>query len=344
MPDWITLTTKAEKGSNLTSAEADSIVSAVRQLQGAYDDALIGFNPRGIWAAGTVYALGDLAEVDGSSYVSAIPHTSTAVFADDLAAGYWQLVAERGAQAVAVTPMGNWDSGTTYAQGNMVSREGRLYVAVISSINQQPPNVLYWEPLRDYQQLYGVDVSVDTSLSMAAWQDNTIFYLSGTLTGPSTLTVPDLAKAFVLRGQWSGGYPVTIKTAAGVGFEMESGDQVIATNTGADVVPIFSVLGGEALSDTVEQLAQRIPIEGSVSWTPGAIPGNSRVTQSVSVPGAVIGDFVEASYSATLSSDLVLYARVNAADSVTAILRNASGSSITPTPGTVRVLVIPHLT
>lgn len=47
------------------------------------------FNPRGLWASGQAYAVGDLIDVAGDAYVCAIAHTST-VFATDYAAGRWQ--------------------------------------------------------------------------------------------------------------------------------------------------------------------------------------------------------------------------------------------------------------
>lgn len=48
------------------------------------------FNPRGLWASGVAYAVGDLIEFSGDAYVCAIAHTST-VFATDAAAGRWQI-------------------------------------------------------------------------------------------------------------------------------------------------------------------------------------------------------------------------------------------------------------
>ncbi|MGJ7484346.1 hypothetical protein ACSFA2_03755 [Variovorax sp. LT2P21] len=47
-------------------------------------------NPRGLWATAQSYAVSDLVDVGGVSYVCAIAHTST-VFATDYAAGRWQI-------------------------------------------------------------------------------------------------------------------------------------------------------------------------------------------------------------------------------------------------------------
>lgn len=48
------------------------------------------FNPRGMWAAGVLYLVGDLIQEGDSAYVCPIAHAS-AVFAADYAAGFWQV-------------------------------------------------------------------------------------------------------------------------------------------------------------------------------------------------------------------------------------------------------------
>lgn len=64
------------------------------------------FNPRGLWATGQAYAVGDLIDLSGAAYVCAIAHTST-VFATDYAAGRWQLfTSSPAASLVAFTPTG----------------------------------------------------------------------------------------------------------------------------------------------------------------------------------------------------------------------------------------------
>lgn len=51
-----------------------------------------GFNWEGSWTTGLVYHVGDTIEHNNSSYICIVEHTA-GVFADDLAAGKWQLVA-----------------------------------------------------------------------------------------------------------------------------------------------------------------------------------------------------------------------------------------------------------
>jgi hypothetical protein len=51
-----------------------------------------GFNPRGNWAATTVYAPQDLVNYNNATYLALIAHTATAVFPTDLAANKWILM------------------------------------------------------------------------------------------------------------------------------------------------------------------------------------------------------------------------------------------------------------
>lgn len=50
-------------------------------------------SPRGAWAAGTPYEVGDLVTVASASYLCATAHTSSAAFAADNALGFWTLLA-----------------------------------------------------------------------------------------------------------------------------------------------------------------------------------------------------------------------------------------------------------
>lgn len=62
------------------------------------------FSPRGMWAAGVAYLVGDLIQEGDSAYVCPIAHTST-VFATDYAAGFWQVfTTSPGADNIDFTP------------------------------------------------------------------------------------------------------------------------------------------------------------------------------------------------------------------------------------------------
>ena len=78
---------------------------------------------------------------------------------------------------------------------------------------------------------------------------------------------------------------------------------------------------------------------GSGTWNPSAIADGNEEAFDVTVTGAALGDFVTGvSFSLDLE-DLELSAAVIATDSVTCILSNNTGGSITLNSGTVRVRV-----
>jgi hypothetical protein len=77
------------------------------------------------------------------------------------------------------------------------------------------------------------------------------------------------------------------------------------------------------------------------TWNPGSIlDGNEEVT-TVTVPGAVLGDFCWVSFNVDVV-DLALTAQVTAADTVTVQLNNNTGGTLDIGSGTVRVKVVPY--
>ena len=62
-------------------------------------DILLGFEPPQLWQTGQSYAPPETVFEDAVFYLCAIPHTAGASFADDLAAGRWEAIADFGALA-----------------------------------------------------------------------------------------------------------------------------------------------------------------------------------------------------------------------------------------------------
>lgn len=83
-------------------------------------------------------------------------------------------------------------------------------------------------------------------------------------------------------------------------------------------------------------------LQNAALWTPGAIANGAQVSTTVTVTGAVIGDFVEVSYNAAFNGVLGTSGYVSAASTVTVVLQNNSGGAITPTAGTVLVRTHPQ--
>ena len=70
---------------------------------------------RGLWATATSYAVNDMVDVSGASYICAVAHTAV-TFAADYAAGKWQIfVAASTAGGVSFTPTSTITSTTVQA-------------------------------------------------------------------------------------------------------------------------------------------------------------------------------------------------------------------------------------
>lgn len=100
--DGIDATDLADLPANLAAAAlaATTATTAAGQATAALDQVLLIQDtlpdPRGAWLTATAYGRGDIVTQAGSSYICLISHTS-GVFATDLSAARWQLLAEKGA-------------------------------------------------------------------------------------------------------------------------------------------------------------------------------------------------------------------------------------------------------
>jgi len=79
-------------------------------------------------------------------------------------------------------------------------------------------------------------------------------------------------------------------------------------------------------------------LTGSDTWDPGSIADGDEETKEVTVTGAALGDFVRVSFSLDVA-DLVLDAKVTAANTVTCVLANNTGDAVDLTSGTISVEV-----
>lgn len=83
------------------------------------------------------------------------------------------------------------------------------------------------------------------------------------------------------------------------------------------------------------------PLVGSKTWDPGSIADGDDATTTVTVTGAAIGDFVDASLGVDLGG-LFLGGYVSATNTVTAILLNNTGGAVDLASSTLKVRVIPQ--
>jgi len=90
-----------------------------------------------------------------------------------------------------------------------------------------------------------------------------------------------------------------------------------------------------------QTLAQKFALilNGSKSYNPPNISNNARDSTTVTVTGAVLGDFALASFSLD-AQGIVISSYVSAADTVTVIFQNHTGSPVDLGAGTLRAKVI----
>lgn len=98
---------------------------------------------------------------------------------------------------------------------------------------------------------------------------------------------------------------------------------------------------GENHAELIAMLTALRGLDGSATVDPASILDGDEVAGEITVTGAVLGDFVLASFSLDVS-DLVLTAQVTAADTVTWSLANNTGGTIDLASGTMRVRVLPR--
>jgi hypothetical protein len=103
------------------------------------------FAPKGEWASSTAYAVGDVVSTTSGTkaYVCLVAHTSSGVFATDLAAGKWLLWAVDGntASAIAATPVGGLAATDVQAALAELDTEKQAANAILAAIAALSPAV-----------------------------------------------------------------------------------------------------------------------------------------------------------------------------------------------------------
>jgi hypothetical protein len=81
-----------------------------------------------------------------------------------------------------------------------------------------------------------------------------------------------------------------------------------------------------------------VPLSGSATYDPASLNDGDGATTTVTVTGAALGDFAEASFSLDLQG-ITLTAWVSAADTVSVRFQNETGGTLDLNSGTLRARV-----
>ncbi|GAF97347.1 unnamed protein product [marine sediment metagenome] len=84
-------------------------------------------------------------------------------------------------------------------------------------------------------------------------------------------------------------------------------------------------------------------IQGAKTWDPGNIVTGNQISTTVTVVGAVLGDFVDISFSLDME-ETILTGYVSAGDTVEVVLFNNTGGDKDLGEGTLRARVYPSIT
>lgn len=97
------------------------------------------------------------------------------------------------------------------------------------------------------------------------------------------------------------------------------------------------VLAINNLQQTVSKIFP-LGLTSSATWTPGGITSGTQVTKTVTCAGAVLGMSAQAAFSLDIQAT-ILTAYVNSSNSVTVVLANLTGSTVTLGAGIISVWV-----
>lgn len=96
------------------------------------------------------------------------------------------------------------------------------------------------------------------------------------------------------------------------------------------------ILHGSTGLDTVLDQKVGVSVDFSTTWDPTSVAALSYTTQTFSVLGAALNDFVHISFSQPLAG-CILSGQVNTAGQVTAHLFNPTGSTVNLAAGTLKI-------
>lgn len=110
-------------------------------------------------------------------------------------------------------------------------------------------------------------------------------------------------------------------------------------NVGTGSVNVTAPGGGTLASTQINVSSLAVgQLAVTATWNPGEVAAGSKVSTTVTVSGAALGDFVLRSFSLDLQ-ELTLTADVVSANTVEVVLANLTGAAVDLASGTLKVAV-----
>ena len=111
-------------------------------------------------------------------------------------------------------------------------------------------------------------------------------------------------------------------------------------NVGVGAVNVTAPGGGTLASTQIGIHSLAVgQVKATATWDPASVAAGSKISTTVTVSGASLGDFVLASFSLDLQ-ELTLTCYVSASNTVEVVLANLTGSAVDLASGTLAVLVL----
>ena len=111
-------------------------------------------------------------------------------------------------------------------------------------------------------------------------------------------------------------------------------------NVGVGAVTVTAPGGGTLASTQIGIHSLAVgQVKATATWNPASVAAGSKISTTVTVSGASLGDFVLASFSLDLQ-ELTLTCYVSASNTVEVVLANLTGSAVDLASGTLAVIVL----
>jgi hypothetical protein len=195
---------------------------------GNFDIFVNGFQFEGSWSVANDYQEGDVVTYGGYTYTAIQNSTSNAPKTPSIEPLYWEVFTS------GLNYSGEWNTGTAYKVGNVVTLGGYTYVAKADNSASQPPNPTNWGQLSSGIRWAASPNTTYTNIASSN--------VTATGSGSPTFTVTRTGTS----------YSVVIGSTTGTGYTVNDTLKILGSNLGGSspgndlVVKVATISGGGA--------------------------------------------------------------------------------------------------